>query len=85
MGKFDKILEKILLGKSDSNIPFSDLCYVMKKLGFEERIRSSHHIFAKSDIEDIVNIQPLGSKAKSYQIKQVREIILRYKLEKTGE
>jgi len=49
-------------------------------LGFEKRIRGSHHIFAKEGIEEILNIQPKGSKAKNYQVKQVREVILKYKL-----
>jgi len=49
-------------------------------LGFEKRIRGSHHIFAKEGIEEILNIQPKGSKAKNYQVKQVREVILKYNL-----
>jgi hypothetical protein len=40
----------------------------------------SHRIFYKENISEIVNIQPLGSKAKPYQVKQVRAIILKYKL-----
>jgi hypothetical protein len=30
-------------------------------------------------VEEILNLQPVGSKAKAYQVKQVREIILKYK------
>jgi predicted RNA binding protein YcfA (HicA-like mRNA interferase family) len=52
----------------------------LTNLGFEKRIRGSHHIFAKEGIEEILNIQPKGSKAKTYQVKQVREVILKYKL-----
>jgi hypothetical protein len=37
-------------------------------------------IFTKNDIEEIINLQPIGSKGKPYQIKQVRNIILRYKI-----
>jgi len=29
---------------------------------------------------EILNLQPLGSKAKAYQVKQVRNVILKYKL-----
>jgi len=52
--------------------------------GFTERIRGDHHIFTKIGIEEILNLQPLGSKAKAYQVKQVRELILKYRLAKKG-
>ena len=52
----------------------------MRSLGFDERIRGSHHIYSKEGVEEIVNLQPLGSRAKAYQVKQVRGIILKYKL-----
>ncbi len=52
----------------------------------EERIRSSHHVFTKDGIEEILNLQPKGAKAKPYQVKQVRNVILKYKLgEKENE
>ena len=75
-----KILEKILHGGSDGNVSFPGLCSLLKSLKFEERIRGSHHIFTKNGIEEIINIQPKGSKAKPYQVKQIRDIILKYKL-----
>lgn len=80
MSKYERVLAKVLQGTSDANIPFSGLCALLKRLGFVERIRGDHHIFTKHGIEDIVNLQPKGSKAKPYQVKQVRSIILRYKL-----
>ncbi|WP_243131251.1 type II toxin-antitoxin system HicA family toxin [Desulfitobacterium sp. LBE] len=49
-------------------------------LDFKERISGSHHIFYKDGMDEIINIQPNGSKAKPYQVKQVRQIILKYKL-----
>jgi len=52
----------------------------MKHLGFEERIKGSHHIFSKQGVAEILNFQPKGNKSKPYQVKQIREIILRYKL-----
>jgi hypothetical protein len=81
MGKPQKILETILLGASDANIRFADLCALLKALGFEDRIRGDHHIFTREGVDEIINVQPLGSKAKIYQVKQVRQIILRYRLE----
>ena len=81
-----KTLETVLSGLSDKNIKFEDLRNFVKSLGFRERIRGDHYIFSKTGILEIVNLQPLrGGKAKSYQVKQVRNIVLRYKLhEETG-
>lgn len=80
MGKYEKLLVTILRGASDANIPFDALCILLKRLGFHERIRGSHHILIKDDIAEILNIQPVGSKAKPYQVKQIRGVILKYKL-----
>ena len=80
VGKYEKLLLTILRGASDANIPFSTLCTLLERLGFEERIRGSHHIFTKEGVAEILNLQPLGSKSKSYQVKQIRNVILRYKL-----
>lgn len=85
MSKIDKIRDKILLGFSDSNVDFTDLCLLLKRLDFEERIKGSHHIFTKDNVEEIINIQPIGTKAKAYQIKQVRNLILKYKLGVSNE
>jgi len=75
-----KLFERILHATSDANISFTQMCQLLKKLSFEERIRGSHHIFTKGGIEEILNLQPKGSKAKPYQVKQVRGVILKYKL-----
>ena len=81
MGKFEKLLLKILSGTSDANFDFDDLRNLLLKLGFTERTSSgSHRIFYKDGIEEIINIQPNGKQAKPYQVKQVRIIILKYKL-----
>ena len=52
----------------------------MLALGFEERIKGSHHIYTKEGVIEILNFQPKGSKSKPYQVKQVRQVILKYKL-----
>ena len=81
MSKFEKILSLVLRGASDSNISFEALRYLLNHLGFKERIRGSHHIFTKEGLEEILNLQPKGNKSKPYQVKQVRNIMLKYKLE----
>lgn len=80
MGSDEKILAKILKGKSDADIPFNDVCQLLETLGFKQRIRGYHHIFTRNDVEEIINLQPKGSKGKPYQMKQVRNILLRYKI-----
>ena len=80
MGKQEKILWQILTAGSDQNIAFADLVYLLEGMGFEERIKGSHHLFSKDGVDEIVNIQPAGNKAKPYQIKQVRAFIMKYHL-----
>lgn len=80
MGKFEKVLQRVLSRKSDANIPFDDLCSLLKRLGFDEHISGSHHNFRKEGVRTILTLQPDGSKAKRYQVRQVREIILEYNL-----
>lgn len=80
LGRYETLLVSILCGNSDKNIGFSDLCKLLGVLGFTERIKGDHHIFAKNGIEEILNLQPQGSSAKPYQVKQVRNVILRYGL-----
>ena len=80
MGKFDKLLFQILRGTSDTNISFDDLCQLLLRLGFEERKRGSHHIFRREGIEEKINLQRDNNKAKAYQVRQVRAVLLKYKL-----
>ena len=80
MSKYEKLLFKVLRGTSDANISFSDLCGLVKRFGFEERSRGSHHVFRKEGIEEKINLQRDDDKAKSYQVRQVRALILKYKL-----
>ena len=80
MSKYEKLLFQILKGASDTNIAFEDLRQVLLRLGFVERQRGSHHIFRKGGIEEKINLQRDGGKAKAYQVRQVRAVILRYRL-----
>ena len=66
MSKHAKLFEKILMGNADANIPFDGLCYLLQRLGFHMRVRASHHIFSRSGIEEILNLQPRGANAKPY-------------------
>ena len=80
MGQYEKLVQRILSGRQDTSISFSEIVSLMQKLGFSIRIKGSHHIFSQEDIDEIINLQPDGSKAKAYQIKQIRDIIIKYQL-----
>lgn len=80
MAKYDELLSRVLRGTSDANIPFNELRWLLRRLGFEERIRGSHHIFTKEGVEEILNLQPKGRQAKPYQVKQVRGVMVKYRL-----
>jgi len=80
MDKFDKLLFQILRGTSDANVSFNDLRYLLTNMGFEERIRGSHHMFRRAGVVEKINLQRDGNKAKVYQVRQVRAVVLKYKL-----
>jgi len=80
MTRWDQLLDRILRGRSDANIPFAELCELLSRLGFDERIRGDHPIFTRAGVEEILNLQPKGAKAKPYQVKQVRAVVLKYRL-----
>ncbi|TSA32727.1 MAG: type II toxin-antitoxin system HicA family toxin [Porphyromonadaceae bacterium] len=85
MTQKDKLIGRILSGASDKNIDFHDLIGLLDSLGFSCRVKGSHNIFYKDGIEEIINIQPLSNnKAKPYQVKQIRFLILKYKLNFTS-
>lgn len=81
MGKYEKLLARIIRGLSDANIPFDDLVALLLRMGFTRRIRGSHHIFEKKGVWEMPNLQKEGHLAKPYQVRQVRKIIVEYHLE----
>ena len=81
MNRNDELWQRILSGRADANIRFEGLRLFRLRLGFVERVRGSHHIFRKEGVCERVNLQRDGSQSKPYQVRQVRQIILRYKLE----
>ena len=80
MTQKDSVLSQILGGRSDANVNFNELRSLLRSLGFSERIRGSHHIFTREDVQEIMNLQPRGAKAKAYQVKQVRQVLVKYRL-----
>lgn len=80
MSKYEKLLQQVLRGTSDANIAFDDLCQLLIRAGFQERITGSHHVFRKEDVRERINLQKEGDKAKAYQVRQVREVFATYEL-----
>ena len=78
MNQYGEPRQRILSGRSDANIRFDELRLFLLRLGFVERVRGSHHIFRKEGVRERLNLQCDGSHAKPYQVRQVRQIILRH-------
>ena len=79
MSKASKTLADILTGRSDANISFADICHLLERAGFTRKPgKGSHTLFHKEGVEEIINLQPIGNKAKAYQVKQVRNLLLKY-------
>ena len=81
MRRRSRLMRRILDGRSDANIRFNDLRALLHRLGFDERISGSHHIFTRDGLEGVLNLQPMGSDGKAYQVKQVRQFIQYHGLE----
>ena len=82
MSRIKKAVSKILEGRSDANFDFEDLCFVLERAGFQRRSgKGSHKIFFRDGVAEIVNLQPKGGQAKPYQVKQVRDLLLKYQFD----
>jgi hypothetical protein len=81
MASLKKVFASLLGGRSDANTRFAELRRILLALRFSERVTGGHHIFSRQDVTEILNLQPLpGGKAKAYQVKQVRQVISKYRL-----
>jgi len=63
------------------NVTFSDMKSLAEGFGFRlDRVTGSHHIFAHSEIPELVNLQEVRGQAKPYQIRQFLRLVERYNL-----
>ncbi|MFI5361145.1 MAG: type II toxin-antitoxin system HicA family toxin [Elusimicrobiota bacterium] len=85
MKPFLKTLRAVMSGAADANIRFYDLCRLLQAVGFRRRIRGDHYIFVRDGVVEILNLQPLGSKAKPYQVEQTRKLFKKYHLEEIDD
>ena len=80
MSRWRKIFDQVAGGTHDSSLAFDDICGLLERLGFERRTKGSHNVFRRAGVLERVNLQRDRKHAKPYQVKQVRDIIVRYRL-----
>ncbi len=74
-----RFLKKILAGSK--NVRFSDMVGLVEAFGFElSRTDGSHHIFTRSGIPELVNLQNVHGEAKPYQVRQFLRLVERHNL-----
>jgi len=78
--QYAELIAKILGDGSDVNIAFDDLRNLLKRLGFVERTKGGHHTFRKGGVAEKINLQKGGGNVKPYQVRQVRNILVKYQL-----
>ena len=76
----EKTIALILRGDSDANLRFDEVCAALVTKGFRMRVSGGHHIFTRAGVVERLNLQRQGSQAKPYQVRQVRKILLQYKI-----
>ena len=63
------------------NVRFSDMIDLVEGFGFRlDRTRGSHHVFVHPEVPEVLSLQPEGSQAKAYQIREFLELIEEYEL-----
>lgn len=79
MPSVQKIYHCIMEGTHDKNMKFRDLQRLLDALGFcQKESNGDHSLYNYPEIEELINIQPEKrnhSKAKPYQVRQIREFI----------
>jgi predicted RNA binding protein YcfA (HicA-like mRNA interferase family) len=79
-----KLLKKVLSGSR--NIRFSDASAIAEAFGFTlDRVSGSHHIYVHPDVPELVNLQEVKGKVKSYQLRQLLKIIEKHNLQMEEE
>lgn len=75
-----KLLQKALT--RPKNMRFDEMVTLVEAFGFHQsRSSGSHHIFTHPQVRELVNLQEVDGKAKSYQIQQFLRLVEKYNLE----
>jgi len=80
--KREKLIKEIDEWRDNSkNIRFERLCTIAEALGFEfSRQHGSHKIYVLRGAKEILDIQNISGRAKSYQVKQFIVLVDKYRL-----
>ena len=79
-----KLLQEIIGGSK--NIRFAEMVDLVEGFGFEQlRTDGSHHVFARPDIPELVNLQNVKGQAKPYQIRQFLKLVEKHNLKLEDE
>ena len=83
MSRWNRFRQRLLSRQADNNIDFADLCHYVELLGFVAHPDNdgSHNVYGKEGVAEIINLQPDRSSAKAYQVRQVRNLIVKYDLQ----
>jgi len=74
MSRKQKLLRQIL--NNPRNVSFKDMVNLVEAFGFTlSRVNGSHHIYSRSDVSQLVNLQNVKGKAKAYQVRQFLELV----------
>lgn len=80
MSRLEKLIGKL---RSGSALSFAELRSILTAYGFRlDRTAGSHQIYVHPDVPRPVSIQPDGKEAKKYQVRQVRDMIDEFGLER---
>jgi len=79
MARTHKLLEQILRGDADTNVKFSGMVQLLKRLAFGNALREAIAFFGAMESRKS-NLQPHAGKCQPYQVKQVRNVIINYRL-----
>jgi hypothetical protein len=77
----EKTKAALLEAARDYGHRFADIVHFLERNGWKSRQKGSHHIFTRSGVPILLNLQPeKDGKAKGYQVRQVRRALIQFNL-----
>ena len=74
-----KLLHHIL--SNPTNVRFDEMVHLVEAFGFHlTRVKGSHHVFVRSGVLELVNLQNVKGQAKPYQVRQFLKLVEQYVL-----
>lgn len=75
-----KLLRRLAHGNI-ANVAFRDMRSLVEAFGFRPiQVAGNHHIYARDDVAELVNLQEVRGQAKPYQVRQFLRLVERYGL-----